>query len=382
MKEAMRYNWVIIFASIQLSILPWKAKGQEPAYMIAVDLNKAEEAIRWTDFVDSVTYVVLDTQPLARVQSIDAWVPTDQGVLVLDKKGKAVICFDKYGRYIYRIDQTTHPESPFVQPTSLHIMEDQNQLEVFDFKLQKMFQYDLRTGNYQGIISLGSGVIRSIWGLGKQGYLCYNYNEHPFDAKNGIWAVNKNGELIKALGQPIFNNYEIRASSLDIYQVGEAIHLFGHHDNRVYQVNTDSLELEVIYEYQFQGGQTPADFDFTVKDTAQVISCVDHWESEHWLYSIWVGPEDKQPTIYQVLTNKDSHETKIFKGQYNDIDIMIGLPIRCNNFQGKIASMITKEMLERMIDRIPRKYIRNINDILRKKLTFQNPVIQVIWLKG
>ena len=348
---------------------------------IPVDLNKVEEAIRWTDFVDSVTYVVLDTQLQARLHSIDAWTATEKWILVLEKASKAVLCFDKYGAFNYRIDQNTHSENPFVQPTSLHINEGLNQLSIFDFKLQRMFRYNLNTGKYLGFRPLGTGVIRSIWDLGDQGYLCYNYNDHPFDAQNGIWVIDKNGNLLKALGQPIFNNYEVRASCFDIYTVGSEIHLFGHHENRIYRLSKDALELEVIYDYQFRESQTPAHYKFTVKDTAQVISCVDHWESKHWLYSIWVGPEDKQPSIYQILTDKHSTETRIFKGQYNDLDIMIGLPIRSNTFQGQIATMITKEMLDRMINRIPEKYIRNINETLRKKLTVQNPVIQVIWLK-
>ena len=79
-------------------------KGWSELEVIDVPLRSSNHEIRMSSFVDSISYIPLETKDECLIGFVDKIVATNDYYYVVDKqKTSSVLCFDKLGKFVRKI---------------------------------------------------------------------------------------------------------------------------------------------------------------------------------------------------------------------------------------------------------------------------------------
>ena len=113
-------------------------KNAQDLKEIDAPLRNNNQEIKMSSFVDSISYIPLETKDECLIGSVDKIVVTDNYYYVIDKAiTNSVLCFDKLGKFVRKIGERGVASEQYVEITDANVYKDK--LYLWDCSIQKLF---------------------------------------------------------------------------------------------------------------------------------------------------------------------------------------------------------------------------------------------------
>lgn len=140
-------------------------------------ITAIEDSIAWSDLVDSVTYIKLETNDRCKISEVSQLLVANEKLYVVSN---GIHCFDMEGHHLFSINQRGHARNEYVKIRSVNIIKDK--LFLYDNQLAKELVFDSNTGAYISCVKLPFEVA-SAYGLKDR--IIIDRKDLPQDLLNG-----------------------------------------------------------------------------------------------------------------------------------------------------------------------------------------------------
>lgn len=283
---------------------------------ISIDLEKRENSILYSQFVESLDYIELNTNDSCIVSNIENILIDGDTIFVLDKKNAGILIFTAEGKMINQINHYGNSPEEFINIRAFTIDPILNNLYILDTHSQKINKY-----NYNGefIESKKTSLyIRDFAVLKNNIFLCIlpYYSKHsPY----GIWTTDMNNNIIKTIKFDIPTEDQFEFIGLYTNLSDQGVYYYDRNWDNFSYVNKDTA----IVQYQINLKQRLKEDlrkrepeTIKLQDFAMMSSFSN---SNNFLLLTYYYYVEDNPYRW-VLYNKHTQETMTSTKLINDID--------------------------------------------------------------
>ena len=113
---------------------------EREATVIDVPLQTTENEVMMSSFVDSISYIPLETKKECLIGSVDKILVTDSNYYIVDEDITcSVLCFDNSGKFVRKIGERGVAPGQYVKITDVNVREDK--IYIWDCSLRKLFVF-------------------------------------------------------------------------------------------------------------------------------------------------------------------------------------------------------------------------------------------------
>lgn len=283
---------------------------------ITIDLDEKGDGILYSQFVESIDYIELNTKDSCIVSEINKILIDDDTIFVLDKKNAGILIFTVEGKMVNQINHYGNSPEEFINIRAFTIDPISNNIYILDTYSKKINKY-----NYNGefIESKKTSLyIRDFAVLKNNIFLCIlpYYSKHsPY----GIWTTDINNNKIKAIkfDIPIEDKFEFGGLYTNLSDQG--VYYYDRNWDNFSYVNKDTA----IVQYQINLKQRLKEDlrkkepeTIKLQDFAMMSSFSN---SNSFLLLTYYYYVEHNPYRW-VLYNKNTQETTTSTKLINDID--------------------------------------------------------------
>lgn len=350
--------------------------------LITIDPAKIESGIPISDYIDSVSYIILQTTTDNLIGEIKKVIQYNDILFVLDDKTNAIWKFSNKGEYLGNIQRIGKGPEEYIKINNFFISD--NQLILYDSNQRKIIKYDLN-GKYINTVLVGRDLIRDLMPFGDS-YICYNYTDHYKKdfTRTGIWRIDSNA-IFKDQILTINSNYNSYKDWPNLYTFDHFPHIFNQLTNEICYIKNDSIFLK--YRFNFISLNSLSDFngniDLSLPDIIN-FSCI---ETTNLVISSWVIKDNNNSGNIFCFYSKDNQEVKVSSGIINDIDIIIGKFIPINSDSRRIVSVLNyndiygaKEFINELKSTGQFNF-SNLEYVVNNVKLNDNPILQIFYTK-
>lgn len=296
---------IICIISITCLVICCKTKDNGE---IKIDLTGKKTEIRYSDFVDSVSYVTLYTDDSCIISNIYHFF-TDGSYTILSSRGGNGISIFHNNHLIHNINHYGRGPGEFMRISSFCLDKVHKQICIHDELSGKILKYD-----YDGSFICEfpfEEVIRDFANV--DGYFICIQPAYLKQGRAGIWSANPEGKFEKMLlACDPDHIYEVIYPHYYNY-VDEGISYYDRYDNRLLSITPDTMYVK----YRFNlipalPSELKKSDNKGLQDYFMLASCYDF---EDYLL-LFYGSTDQ---YYQVLFNKTDSSYRVTDNIINDI---------------------------------------------------------------
>lgn len=301
-----------------LSLLLLSCGHTEEQNPILIDLDKTTEEIRYSDFVDSISYIELNTRDSCIVSDIEKIYMDNDTILIWDEQEAGILTFDDKGKLVNQLNHYGQGPGEFITITAFCIDPQTNTLLVWDYPSQRINKYTY-SGEFLGY-NRCELFVRDFTPLNRERKLCilpFYSESHP----SGIWISDSTNHILKDLEIPVPMNDKVEFSGTYYNVDGDSIFIYDRNYDYLYKVCHDSIERI----YSFQVSQS-LDRDLRKRDPATLLPFKDiaymsnFSLSENFLLQTYHYYDNTDNPNVWVLYDRNSEKISISKEMINDID--------------------------------------------------------------
>jgi hypothetical protein len=233
---------------------------------IVIDLKNGKKQLL-DDFIDSVTYVKLETRDDNLIGTISQILFADSLLLIIDNENaKSIYIFDRQGHYKNRIGRIGNGPGEYVSIQNVSIVSNKNQIAVFD-GWKKTIHFFNFNGNYlySERMLFDAGYLEHL----PSGYKVFDVTSMSLSNAilkeyryNTLVVTNTNNEVMYGACQDFYNYDTFHYVMLHtLYRFGENVYYSPNFSNMIYQVGDSCLTAK--YHINIKGGMPPLTDDIT-----------------------------------------------------------------------------------------------------------------------
>jgi hypothetical protein len=218
------------------------------------------DIINLSDFCDNMQIVPLETNEMSLIRDINKLIATKDRIYVFDRITAIVLEFDMTGKFIRRFGNKGSGPGEYINPIDFTIDEKRRNLWILDLMQQRLFRYDLDTGDFQKDFRINTGHEEhcdAIAIVGDRIYASNNYFaagspqymlkscdiDDPETAKN--YYLDRS-EYLKGL-----DNYSIIGTGKFIYnEINEYAVYSNKYINQIFKIVPDGVETYIYIASQ------------------------------------------------------------------------------------------------------------------------------------
>jgi hypothetical protein len=262
---------------------------------IVAEISQIEERpVDISEFVDSVTFVTLETVPESLVAQIDQVMFVDSMIVLTDTKIGSLFFFDRNGKYLRKINRRGRGPGEYFDITKTLWNEQRKELLIWSLASRGLFFYSIDGTFLRSIGDFNDRlVIRDIIPTADGGYLCYRADRSRGstpDNLTGLWRVDSIGNseqiLIERttihpliLSQFLFNLYPLSNGEIG---------LIDQYSANIYHTDGHSIRQYVRFDMPWKRLE-----DFPGVDDIEVsepfVSLHHHTEKGDMVLTEWIG---------------------------------------------------------------------------------------------
>lgn len=204
-----------------------------------IDLSDTSPAIYYSDFIDSVSYVKLNTNDSCLISEIEYMFVDSNYCIIKDQGGDGVFIFYQ-NQLIGHLNNFGRGPREFVKVSHLCIDRHFNQICIHDDISKKVLKY---TYNGEFIKEYPfSAIIRDFTITDDKKFICIVPYYIP-EVKCGVWLADSNGNYLKNLYE-VSKNDQFNLSSVPSYfQCEDYLIYYDRYKDRIIKVNPDSTQV-------------------------------------------------------------------------------------------------------------------------------------------
>ena len=371
-------------------------------YGTKIDLNitnKEPVDINLSEFVDSIYYVPLETTTESFIAQIYKVKYACGSYFVFDEKQHILFCFDKSGKYKYRIDSHGKGKGEFIRIFDFDIWEKTNSLVVRDGVTKKLLYYDAQTGKF--IKEVKANLLsRSIMCIDDGFVVCSLNKPYQTPSNNAeLFICDLNYNPIEVLTHyPIEFQYVHPFDFMSLYRFNDTIYFSRPWSPNIYAI--DIQKKEAVLKYRIDLGND----EFAIKTLRKTQTLENSmqaylarrnskeiiYNSHYYIESkpkfifnnvLLVKAERQQQSIW-ILYNKRTQGYKLFTKIKNDVDAIY--PDKYLSVAGRTEEELICKMngseFEEKIDEVKASNLPNSIALSQLK-SVDNPVLVILHLK-
>lgn len=274
---------------------------------IEIDLTQAKTSIRYSDFIDSVSYVTLFTHDSCIISGIKRIYTDGEYTMLTDEGGNGVSVFYK-NKLITNIDNYGRGPQEFIYLSNFCLDKAQKHICIFDERSSKILRY-----NYDGTFVSSQpfeDVMRDFACIDKQ-FICIQPG-YLKESPSGVWAADGQGNFGHSLLAGSRDNVfeDIYSKYFNLFTDG--ISYYDRYDNRLYHITPDSAYLKYSFNLIPAMPLRLKRIDKGLEDYFMLASCFDL--PKHLL--LFYHSTDQ---FYQVLFNKSDSTYQVTDNLINDL---------------------------------------------------------------
>lgn len=311
----MKSNKFFFFLGL-LFFVSCTKKNQEK---ITIDLEQAIDAIMYSDFIDSISYIELNTNDTCLLSDIEKIYIDNDTILIWDKKDAGILTFSNSGEFIKQINYYGKGANEFITISSFCIEPNKNIIYIWDYPSQRINKYTYK-GEFIGY-NKSDLFVRDFTVLRNEEKLCILpfYSEY---LSYGIWISDINNKTIKQFDIPTPIDDQVEFSGTYYNIDNDTTFIYDRNYDMLYRIVDDSIS--VIYSFDVKQALT---IDLRKKDPSSLlpfknIAYMSNFSiSNKYLLQTYYYYNSDNPYRW-VLYKRQDNKLSISKHLINDIDFV------------------------------------------------------------
>lgn len=137
----MKYTYVLLVVWLLVGCTPKMQNSEYEVKHLSIPLRDCNNEIMMSTFVDSISYIPLETKDECLIGYIDKIIVTDKFYYIVDKTiANSVFCFSKSGKFVRKFGNRGVASGEYVRISDVCVYKDS--IYLWDVSLQKMFVYN------------------------------------------------------------------------------------------------------------------------------------------------------------------------------------------------------------------------------------------------
>lgn len=153
------------------------SKSSDMEFEYNVPYDSIQDSIYFTEIVDSIKYIKLETTDKCRIGNVKQTVIKNNRIYILSD---GVFCFDINGKFIFSINKKGHSRNEYVAINNINIIDDT--LYLYDNISNKILTFNSNNGKFISFARFSSGIA-AVYGL-KDMYVIDRHTMLYNDVKN------------------------------------------------------------------------------------------------------------------------------------------------------------------------------------------------------
>ncbi|UJP66342.1 6-bladed beta-propeller [Mongoliitalea daihaiensis] len=317
-----------IYLSIVLLSIPLSCKHQADTissdHEIVIDVDESIK-LTYSDIFESLEIIPLESTHELLVGDIDQVLFAENRIFIVDEnKTKSLFIFDGSGKLVKRIESKGLGPGELFKPTSAQVLENDNQLVIFDGRQGKCMFYDY-DGNFLHEIRYTDWLATYDW-IYHRGHF-YFYSENGEDFEDRLFKTTVGMQTVLRINTFFKGDAKIINGMKNAYLYptygGSSLFFNERNSNRILEIQEDVIKRQYVFSFSK---------DEFKPDPQRVYQAIDFtrefWRQDQYalgdglidgkrisLLSINKGRESKL-----ALWTKEDNTVKIIEAIQNDMD--------------------------------------------------------------
>lgn len=164
---------------------------------IQINLNNSKNELNYSEFVESVNYIQLETRSDCLISNINQIVKDDSLLFLLDRKQKSLFIFNSNGKYLNKIQKVGKGIDEFITICSFCINPHLKTIYILDDIQQKLLEFDYHCIFKRLIPISKEDIVREINVLPNNNFVFCTPDYMP-RGRDGIWEVDTAGRFVQS----------------------------------------------------------------------------------------------------------------------------------------------------------------------------------------
>lgn len=176
-----------------------KDKEKQPVNIETISIDSKSNLINdWSEFIQEITYVPLETNPESYIGTIDKILTKKDKLYIWDRQQKKIFVFNKTGKFLFKLDKLGRGKGEYRNIRDFQISENG---EIYILDYMKIIQYDNK-GNFVQILKLKSFTKESKasplqFGIAKKnGWFFWIGSQSDFTKTPALYNVDKDFNVL------------------------------------------------------------------------------------------------------------------------------------------------------------------------------------------
>ncbi len=363
---------------------------EEPP-IVTVDPN-IKDVIPVDLFVDSVSFIPLETTDSSLIAKIAKILFFDDLMAIHDYKTSAILLFDTKGHYLRNIGRKG--QGPGEYAFIAHLMSDldKKQIIAYDSYQRKMIYYDLDGNFIKEITGFSNNkVVRDVINMPDGSFICYKGDCDREGAYSGVWRVDSTG----LMGETLYSDPDIypvvRSNyfhSYLYYLDDNSVGLATEYKDDIFHIDENGKKIEKYMSFDIEGktrekmtSPDPKEADYTKKTMV--------YEKGNYILTEWFNAKKNYGVPAYSLYSKDGKQTVVgLIGYYKSetLPTIYGDLINTNDLNDFVTIISPERILEDLNRDKVKEHTKEMLATLvagksEDEIIEMNPVIQILHLK-
>ena len=214
---------------------------------IRLDLSKKKKIINYSEIVDSIKTIPLETTKEYLVGAVDQIQMDDSLIFILDARQRTIFIFNESGKYVTKIAHEGKGEGEYVAISSFCLDITKKLLCLQDGAQRKIVRYSYR-GNYVSTLKYEADRIVREMGILPNRNLIFITPGYEINYTDAIWEVDSLGNRLKSLVKSNPNHQFMFIPRPYHSNLDGVIRFYDGYTNDLFSIVNDEVRLESHFD--------------------------------------------------------------------------------------------------------------------------------------
>ena len=296
--------------------------------MIKIDLSQFKKNINYSEFVDSISYIQLETNDSCLISEIEYLYVVNDEIFIKDMKGGGILRFDNHGRYLSKISKFGSGPGEFNRIHNFDIDKTQKNIYIYDDLRKNLLRYTF-DGKFLSEIRI-KDYIRDFALLGNNDFI-FLHSDYNTKEQQGIWYANNKGKFIKSIIESTSENaYSVRGAEM-CCKMQNSIYYYDIYTDKVYYINRDSVKN--IYSFDLEQKIPKKIMEDPKGKQGDYFVNIGFCPTNKYILLFYISDNDYRAVLFnrgdcsleigkEFANNIDNHKIQNIVGRYDDNSIV------------------------------------------------------------
>jgi len=234
------------FVYLILVVLLFSCESQKEG-TVYLDLEGGQDEIKYSDVVDSLRYLTLETSDECLIGNISKITIDGNLMFILDTQTKTVFVYNLDGNFKYKINNIGRGVGEYISITASFIDIQKKQILVYDDTLNKVLKYSY-SGKFINEVKQDKRILFDDFFVKASGeYVCFSTGMYR-NKKYSVWKTDTLLNMKRAI-KKVNPEYRYPFNRKAIYNYCcNTLSYYDFYENKIYNVNDETVVCKLSFD--------------------------------------------------------------------------------------------------------------------------------------